>query len=98
MISPWVKNGTILTQYCLLQGSDFWVPSKKYIGDGAFPEKILSMDLAEISQDRIDIVGATYISHPEWDIGIADTFKYSRLHLLLSMVCTTYHRITKFSA
>ena len=67
------------------------MPSKKYIGDGAFPEKILNMDLAEISQDRIDIVGATYISHPEWDIGIADTFKYSnRLHLLLSMVCTKF--------
>ena len=27
------------------------------------------MDLAEISQDRIDIVGANFVSHPEWDIG-----------------------------
>ena len=66
--------------YLYLQGSDFWVPSKKYIGDGAFPEKIVNMDLSEISQDRIDIVAATYISHPEWDIGNNQDFCFDATH------------------
>ena len=76
LISPWVITNFDSILY--LQGSDFWVPSKKYIGDGAFPEKIVNMDLSEISQDRIDIVAATYISHPEWDIGNNPRFLFWR--------------------
>ena len=63
------KNAIIIQRKYIFQGSDYWVPSKKYVGDGAFPDKVLTMDLSEISQDRIDIVAATFISHPEWDIG-----------------------------
>ena len=78
LISPWVITNFDSILY--LQGSDFWVPSKKYIGDGAFPEKIVNMDLSEISQDRIDIVAATYISHPEWDVGNNQDFCFDATH------------------
>lgn len=61
------QNQTICLITLYFQGSDFWVPAKKYVGDGGFPEKICQMDLSQITTESIDLVSANYLTHPEWD-------------------------------
>ena len=43
------------------------MPGKKYIGDGAFPEKLSTMDLSSITNESIDLVNSNFLTHPEWD-------------------------------
>lgn len=43
------------------------MPAKKYVGEGVFPEKLCTMDLSEITTDKIDLVNANVLTNPEWD-------------------------------
>ena len=37
------------------------------MGDGAFPEKLCSMDLSSITNESIDFINSNFLTHPEWD-------------------------------
>ena len=43
------------------------MPSKKVAGDASFPEKLVNIDHDEITDERIDMVTANFLTHPEWD-------------------------------
>ncbi len=49
------------------QGTEYWGPSKRFVSEASFPEKLCNMDINEISKDVIDQVNVNFLSHPEWD-------------------------------
>ena len=52
----------------MFQGTDYWIPGKKYMGDGVFPEKLCTIDLNSITMETIEIINSNFITHPEWDV------------------------------
>ena len=36
-------------------------------GDASFPEKLVNIDYDEVTDERIDMVTANFLTHPEWD-------------------------------
>ena len=52
----------------MFQGTDYWIPGKKYMGDGVFPEKLCTLDLNDMSMETIEFINSNFITHPEWDV------------------------------